>query len=94
MRVLGKDKIAKYQKKHSDTRHTLSAWLFETQSAVWTKPQDIKDRYNSVDFLPKNRVIFNIKGNHHRLVVKVKYQKEIVLIEWIGTHSEYDKKTF
>ena len=45
-------------------------------------------------FLAKNRVIFNIKGNTYRLVVKARYQHGIVLIEWIGTHAEYDKQDF
>ena len=45
-------------------------------------------------FLAENRVIFNIKGNTYRLVVKARYQHGIVLIEWIGTHAEYDKQDF
>jgi len=28
------------------------------------------------------------------LVVKVRYQNGIVAIEWVGTHAEYDKKSF
>ncbi|MDD2863960.1 MAG: type II toxin-antitoxin system HigB family toxin [Methylococcales bacterium] len=57
-------------------------------------PQDIKNRYSSADFLAENRVIFDIKGNHYRLVVKVRYQGGIVVIEWVGTHAEYDKQDF
>ncbi|NCC37202.1 MAG: type II toxin-antitoxin system HigB family toxin, partial [Chloroflexia bacterium] len=37
---------------------------------------------------------FNIKGNHYRLVVKVRYQQGLVVIEWVGTHAEYDKQRF
>ncbi|CAD7855214.1 MAG: hypothetical protein [Olavius algarvensis Gamma 1 endosymbiont] len=60
----------------------------------WRTPQDIKNRYRSVDFLTGNRVIFNLKGNHYRLVVRVRYQNGMVVIEWVGTHAEYDKKRF
>lgn len=66
----------------------------EAQSACWKTPQDIKDRYRSADFLDGNRVIFNIKGNHYRLVVKVRYQNGIAVIEWVGTHAQYDKQRF
>ncbi len=41
-----------------------------------------------------NRVIFDIKGNSYRLVVKVRYQNGLVVVEWVGTHAEYDKKKF
>jgi hypothetical protein len=30
----------------------------------------------------------------YRLVVKVAYNSQTVLVKWIGTHAEYDKKTF
>jgi mRNA interferase HigB len=69
-------------------------WFDEACNAEWKTPQDIKNRYSSADFLADNRVIFDIKGNHYRLVVKVRYQGEIVVVEWVGTHAEYDKQDF
>jgi len=35
--------------------------------------------------------VFNIKGNHYRLVAAVDYKSGIVLVLWLGTHREYDK---
>ena len=52
---------------------------------------DIKDHYRSADFLNDNRVVFNIKGNHYRLVVKVHYNAKVVFVRFIGTHKEYEK---
>jgi mRNA interferase HigB len=94
MKVVGADKIENYALKHANSKSALESWLAEAKQAKWTQPQDIKNRYRSADFLSGNRVIFNIKGNHHRLVVKVRYQHGIVMIDWIGTHAEYDKKKF
>jgi len=94
MQVIGRDKLTKFSKKHNQAKAALSSWFAETESAHWQTPQDIKNRYSSADILADNRVIFNIKGNHYRLVVKVRYQNGIVVIEWVGTHAEYDKQTF
>ncbi|MDO9318342.1 MAG: type II toxin-antitoxin system HigB family toxin [Gammaproteobacteria bacterium] len=94
MRVLGRDKISKFAARHSGTKRPLDAWLAEAQRADWKSPLDIRKRYGSVDFLPDNRAIFNIKGNHYRLVVRVRYRNGIVLVEWIGTHAEYDRQVF
>ena len=94
MKVVGADKIEYYALKHANSKSALESWLAEAKQAKWTQPQNIKNRYRSADFLSGNRVIFNIKGNHHRLVVKVRYQHGIVMIDWIGTHAEYDKKKF
>ncbi len=94
MRVIGRDKLLKFSKKHNQAKTSLDSWFAEAERAIWNTPQDIKDRYGSVDFLAGNRAIFNIKGNHYRLVVKVRYQNGIVAVEWVGTHAEYNKQTF
>lgn len=94
MRLAGTDIIDLFTRKHANAKEALRTWRVEAERATWKTPQDIKDRYRSADFLSDNRVIFNIKGNHYRLVVKVRYQNGIVLIEWVGTHAEYSKKRF
>jgi mRNA interferase HigB len=80
-----------FKKRYGDARGAIDAWVCEVVDAMWQTPQDIKARYRSADFLSDNRVIFNIKGNNYRLLVKVRYQGEIVVVEWIGTHAEYSK---
>ena len=94
MRVLGRDKLTKFTAKHADVRNQLNAWFDETKRASWQTTHDVKERYPSADFLSDNRVIFNIKGNNYRLVVKVRYQAGVVVIEWVGTHAEYNKMRF
>ncbi|OFZ69470.1 MAG: addiction module toxin RelE [Betaproteobacteria bacterium RBG_16_58_11] len=94
MRILGLPLIEAFKKKHADVRGALDAWRKEVERETWHTTQDIKKRYPSADFLAENRVIFNIKGNSYRLVVKVRYQGGMVLVEWVGTHAEYDKRKF
>lgn len=94
MRILGLPLLHKFIIKHADSRGSLNAWQIDVERALWRTPHDIKRHYNSADFLADNRVIFNIKGNSYRLVVKVKYQNDLVVIEWVGTHAEYSKKQF
>lgn len=40
--------------------------------------------------LQDNRAVFNIAGNHYRLIVKINYSYRIVSIRFIGTHADYD----
>ncbi|WP_133510304.1 type II toxin-antitoxin system HigB family toxin [Candidatus Thiosymbion oneisti] len=94
MKVLGRDKLAAFWQRHADAKDALEAWFDEAERSDWTMPQDIKNRYRSVDFLAGNRVIFNIKGNHYRLVTKVRYRSGIAVVEWVGTHAEYNKQRF
>ena len=41
--------------------------------------------------LNASRVVFNIKGNDYRLVARVQYQADLLMIRFFGTHSEYDE---
>lgn len=67
------------------------AWYQETSKARWTTPNEIKKEYPIASIIAGNRVVFNIKGNHYRLIVKISYDYEMVWIRFIGTHAEYDK---
>jgi len=94
MKVLGKNKLEQFYKKHSGSKSALVAWNKDVCDSIWNSPQDIKNRYRSADFLSDNRIIFNIKGNNYRLVIQVRYQNGIVVILWVGTHDEYNKENF
>lgn len=76
---------------HPDSEQQLKSWFQETSKAEWTNPNDIKLEYPSASILVDNRIVFNIKGNHYRLIVKISYEYQMVWIRFVGTHSEYDK---
>ncbi len=94
MRILGLPILEAFKKDHAASLGPLDAWQTDVERENLKTPHDIKRRYRSVDFLADNRVIFDIKGNSYRLVVKVRYQNGLVVVEWVGTHAEYDKKKF
>jgi len=83
-----------YQRKHADSRIPLNSWMNLVRLAKWQTPQEIKNAIRSVDFLSGNRVIFNIGGNKHRLVVIVIYTAGVIVVHWIGTHAQYNKMKF
>ncbi len=91
MNVVGRELLILFMKRHSDAKSALNSWLQEVFRADWKGPQDIKERYRTASFIEDNRIIFNIKGNRYRLVVKVVYQAGVIRILWVGTHAAYDK---
>lgn len=94
MDLINKNILDDYKKKHSDSVKPLANWERLVHLAQWKAPQDIRNAIRSADFLSGNRVIFNIGGNKHRLLVVVAYAKEKMIVRWIGTHAEYSKKKF
>jgi mRNA interferase HigB len=91
MRVIAKRTLVDFWTKHPDSQGQLTAWYAEALKAEWAAPQDIKDTYKTASFLADNRVVFNIKGNSYRLIVRINYDFHIVYIRFVGTHAEYDK---
>lgn len=91
MHVISKKTLARFWRKHTDAEAPLEAWFREAKAVRWKTPMDIKARFGSVDFLPGNRVVFNIGGNKYRLIVKIAYIPGTVYVRFVGTHAEYDK---
>jgi mRNA interferase HigB len=69
----------------------LDAWFDEVRNAKWTNASDLKRSYRTDSIVTAERVVFNIKGNDYRLVAAVDFDKGILWIKWIGTHSDYDR---
>jgi len=91
MRIIARRTLREFYDDHSGAKSALESWFHEAAAAKWAGPQDIKKRYPSADVLSGNRVVFNIKGNTYRLIVKIHYNTGIVFIRFVGTHAEYDK---
>jgi mRNA interferase HigB len=91
VRIISKKTLRDFWLIHNDSEERLKSWHKEAEEANWKNPQDIKNKYPAASFLADNRVVFNIKGNSYRLIVKINYEFSIVWIRFIGTHSEYDK---
>ncbi len=91
MRIISKKILRDFWEIHPDSEQQLKAWYQETSKAEWTNPNNLKAEYPSASFLADNRVVFNIKGNHYRLIVKINYDYQIIWIRFIGSHAAYDK---
>lgn len=91
MRIISIRVLKEFWKLHSDVEEPLKAWYELVKNANWEKPNDIKEAFRSADIIQNDRVVFNIKGNKYRLIVKMHYRYKIVYIRFIGTHKNYDK---
>jgi len=90
-RILTRRALKEFWEKYPDSEQYLKTWHEITKVADWKSPNEIKKSYASASILKGNRVVFNIKGNKYRLIVKFNYQRQWAFIRFVGTHSEYDK---
>ena len=91
MRVFSFSRLREYWTEHADAEEALREWYRDADRADWSSPQDIRDAYANASFLPGNRVVFNIRGNNYRLVVRINYPYRQVYVRFVGTHAQYDR---
>jgi mRNA interferase HigB len=91
LRVIAKKTLRAFWTKHPDCEQQLKSWYQEANAAGWKSPKDVKKEFPTASILTDNRVVFNIKGNHYRLIVKINYAYQMVWIRFIGTHAQDDK---
>jgi mRNA interferase HigB len=92
MEIRGRKKVLDFLSSgNAKARKLFPAWLIDTERASWNCPSDIRNNNRTVDFLPGNRVVFNIGGKDYRIVAGIDYQRQVVLIRWVDYHKDYDR---
>ena len=90
MRVLGREKILTFIKKHPDAASSLRAWIQNMECNHFKHIHELKHTFRSADSV-RPYTVFNISGNKYRLIVSINYDSKTVFVRFVGTHQEYDK---
>ena len=98
MRLITQRTVEAFASEHADARQALANWMAMIKAAHWTTADElVQSSTTPARAIPNNRVVFKIKGNKYRVVVSVRYAARgtefhgIVMVQFIGTHAEYDK---
>jgi mRNA interferase HigB len=97
MRIIARRTLKQYVASRAGRRDqpalkaAVDAWFAEARRAQWRNTAEVKRSFATASIVSRDRIVFNIKGNDHRLVVAVDFEKGIVWIKWIGTHADYDR---
>ena len=90
-RIFAKSTLRDFWEKHPSSEQYLKTWYDTAMSSDWKTPNNVKQTYVNASILKNSRIVFNIKGNSYRLIVKFNFEKQWAFIRFLGTHKEYDK---
>ena len=93
MRVVGRENLSDFMRKHPRARSPIRSWLAEASEADWAEPMDVKERYAHVSAV-NDHYVFNIGGNKFRLDTRINFDSKTVLVLRIGTHEQYETWSF
>ncbi|HBQ81973.1 MAG: addiction module toxin RelE [Bacteroidetes bacterium GWA2_40_15] len=91
MHIISFRKLREFFEEDSNSKVALQDWHKRAGKAEWNDFSDIKKTFNTVDSVGNSRFVFNVKGNHYRIVALILFQIKRVYIRWVGTHKDYDK---
>ena len=80
-----------YCKQYPEAATALQEWYHELVKYDIKNFNELKKLHGNASLVADDRVVFNIKGNHYRLVVRIIFEFKVIQIKWFGTHAQYDK---
>lgn len=95
MRIISKSMLRAFwtEPEHRDAESPLTAWYTHVSryAVAWRTWGDVKAEFGSASSVG-SCVVFNIGGNKFRLVTRILYPSQKVLILRVMTHRQYDKE--
>ncbi|GGF26394.1 type II toxin-antitoxin system HigB family toxin [Hymenobacter cavernae] len=91
MRIFTRKAIQDFSQANAQAKEDLAVWFKQVELADWKDFNAVRSDFPSTDYIGDNRYVFNIKGNHYRLIAMVFFPPRQVYIRGIFTHAAYDK---
>ena len=90
MHVISRKSLHLFSAIHANAEASLDTWYRATKAAQWKSLAELNLIFPSADLVGRFTV-FNIKGNHYRLIAEINYRSGTVFVRHILTHENYDK---
>ena len=89
MLVINEGMLRAYAARRPKAAEALRRWAELTKQANWKNLAQTRQTFPHADQVCECTV-FNIKGDHYRLITKINYGLQVVTLVHVLTHKEYD----
>src|ERR1700679_288678 len=91
--VISRRRLRAFADTHPDCGKSLDAWYRLAKGARWSKLLDLQQGFPAAETAGKFTV-FNIRGNHYRLITLIYYPGQTILVRMLLAHSDYHNDTW
>lgn len=91
MVIITKTILNEFGLQQTDSALALNDWYANVKAADWKSLADIKQTFNSADYVGNDHYVFNVRGNRYCIIAMIFFDKRTVFIHFVGTHAQYDK---
>jgi mRNA interferase HigB len=92
MEVYGEAILARFSGKYPASRRPLQRFLAIVKEAHWPHFSAVKKSFAATDYVT-GRLVFDIGGNKYRVVASVDFEEQILVVDSVLTHEQYDRET-
>lgn len=89
MWIISIKRLRQFWAVHPRAELSLRSWFTQVTAADWSNFAELRATFRSAD-LVGNCIVFNISGNHYRLITRLFYASHKVYVLRVMTHQEYD----
>lgn len=89
MNVITLATLIEFWNVHPPAEAPLRAWLKHVRANEYASFPEVKADFGSADWV-KGFIVFDIAGNHYRLIVLPNFQGKRFYIEAVLTHADYN----
>ena len=90
MRVISNKALVDFAQRYPDAEAPLKAWRKIIEAGVFGNHAALKSPFNSVDRVGDYHV-FNLGGNKFRLIAAIHFNRQMLFIRHVLTHTQYDR---
>jgi mRNA interferase HigB len=90
MRVITNRRLVEFAREHPDADQPLQTWRQLIEANDFQGFNHLRKAFRSVD-THDDKYIFDIRGNHYRIIAGISFTQQICYIKHVLTHAEYDK---
>lgn len=83
-------RILEFAKQHADADTELRTWFAISGRAEWKDLADVRGNFTDADQVGRV-LVFNVRHNTYRLIMKVDYRSELLMVKQFLTHKEYGR---
>lgn len=91
MKIINAAKLYEFAFEMPDAESAINRWVQIVTDSNWSNHHDLKSTFHSADYVGNSRYVFNLRGNHFRLVAVVVFFAGFIDVRFIGKHKDYDK---
>jgi mRNA interferase HigB len=95
VRVISLRLLRNFWTVHPDAEQALRLWYKTAAQATWANLQEVRQAYPHADGVStasgNTLTVFNICGNKYRLVVRIRYDYQLINVRAVMTHRDYNQ---